>query len=146
MRGFIYKGYLDEAKIREWVSQLMGDSAVFHIVEDLDEYRPGIGVPDDLKRKGRIFGAEAEVRYERAGEVFECLTLTERELSHAHIPMAPMPGDWEVEDAEHILIPVNTPHVNPLFREYPNQARTLSVRVYRDGGLTVYTRLRRFEP
>jgi hypothetical protein len=146
MRGFIFKGCLDEAKIREWVRQLIGDSPVFHIVEDLDDYRPGIGVPDDLKRKGRLFGAETEVRYERVGEVFECLMLTERELGRIDISMAPVPGDWEVEDAEHILIPVNTPHVNPLFKEYPNHAKRVSIRCYRDGGMAVFTRMRRFEP
>jgi hypothetical protein len=124
----------------------MGDSPVFHIVEDLDDYRPGTGVPDDLKRKGRLFGAEGEIRYERAGEVFECLTLTEQELGHTHIPMVPVPGDWEVEDAKHILIPVSTPHANPLFREYPHQAGSVSVRFYRDRGMAVFTRMRRFEP
>ncbi len=146
MRGFIYKSRLDEVKIREWASQLLGDTAVFHIVEDLDTFRPGTGIPADLKRRGRLFADMAEIRYEHVGGAFECLVLTERAISDPQMALMPVSGDWEAEDAEHILTPVSTPRVKPLFTEYPNQARTLSVRVYRDSGLTVFTRLRRFEP
>jgi hypothetical protein len=147
MKGFVYTGRLDEASLRILAHQTFGDALVFHITEALDDYRPGSGLPADLKRQGRLFAESAELRYERVGNTFTCLLLTEREMGF--VPpcvLEPVPGAWETAETEQLLMSTSAPHVKPLFTQYPNAAQRVSVSVYCDRGLPRFTRLRSFIP
>jgi hypothetical protein len=147
MKGFIYKGCLDEADLRELVSQIFEDVAVFYIIEALDDYCPGSGLPDDFKRKGRLFAEAAELRYERTGDIFVCLLLTESEMPfHAGSTFVSVPGDWEAIEAEQMLVSPSAQHVKPLFTDYPGGARRVSVCVYHEQGISRFTRLKGFVP
>jgi hypothetical protein len=143
MKGFVYKGQMHTARLYELAERVLAEPS-FYLTEDLDDYRPGIGVPSDLKRKGRLFSENAELRYERADDGFACFLLTENSSFSPQPPLTRLPGEWEVVGREQLLVDAHAPYVKPQFSTYPNSAKRVSVYVYSQQGISRFTRLRRF--
>lgn len=77
----------------------------------------GEGIPEEPGETGTAFNGSCEIRWQRAERVFRVLILSDT-------PMDPkgfrkVGGEWETEEVDTQLVPLDAPQFSPHFERYP---------------------------
>lgn len=146
MKGWVFSGKLFEEPFKGLCKVFFQGEKVYFIQEDSLSpcYEPGEGFPKELQPRGRLFSPKGEIMWQREGDKYVILLLTEMPgMKFEDFEL--VPGEWEVEDGhEFHLIPPDTPYISPPFSAYPEGAKRLKACVYLKEGMACLIRLKEF--
>jgi len=126
---YAYSFETDENHLKALARQ-MGETVFW--MSDLSRFQVGKGLPDKWTDRGSIFGKNGEIRWQRTGDTFKLLIITDIDK-----PLeGRIDGNWQAKEEQVYLQDLTEPRVNPQFESYPHgeslgKMRILAVR--RDG-------------
>jgi len=135
-RGFVYVGKLSEEELHKLLDQL---GASLHFSWSLAEIICGEGIPSRLLDFGTAFKERHEVRWQRAGEKFHVLLISEQ--PREDLGLSPVEGEWGSQEIETKLWDLREMSINPPFTSYPlinEPDGKLKCRVFYRNGLAVF--------
>jgi len=135
-RGFVYSGKLPEEELNKLLGQL---GVYLYFSWNLVEMITGEGVPNKLLDFGTAFNEKHEVRWQRLGEAFQVLLISDQ--ARNDLPLFPVEGEWTSREIETKLWNLREMSINPKFERYPlidEPEGKLRCRVFYRNGLAVF--------
>jgi len=105
------------------------------------------GYPEDWKDQGAVFNERGELRWQREGDGYRALLLTETPTASPSEKLTPLEGDWTVEEQRLMLQNLKEARVHPPFPQYPHGKTSgwIQAFLYKRNGVSMYLSLRTFE-
>ncbi len=109
--GYVYAGRVAEAGLKDLVAKLSGPVILSWDLARLD-------FSGALRDAGCAFDATLEIRWQRAGDAFRVLVLSDQE--RPDLGLEPVEGEWTVTDEETVqLVDLRDRRYSPQFGAYP---------------------------
>ena len=135
-RVYVYSRETDEQDLKS-LARRMGESVFW--MADLSRFQVGKAFPDVFAEKGSVFSSTGEIRWQKKGNAFKIIVISDSPLDGFSSEEGPKDGIWEAEEEKVFLQDLKEPRVNPQFKSYPNGESQGMMRVMavRRNGLTV---------
>lgn len=109
-KGYVYTGRVDSEMLKELVQNLNNKILLSWDLSQLD-------FSEDLRDAGCAFDSKAEIRWQRVGDIFRVLVLSDDERPDIGFKL--VQGDWRIQDGKTTTISMNDHHFSPQFEKYP---------------------------
>jgi hypothetical protein len=116
-RVYVYSRETDEQGLKSLTGKI--GETIFWTAE-LSRFRVGKAFPDTWAEKGSVFSSTLEIRWQRKGDAFKILIISDRPLDGFLPEEGPKDGIWEAEEEKVFLQDLKEPRVNPQFKSYPD--------------------------
>ena len=116
-RVYVYSRETDEQDLKS-LARKIGE-AVFWTA-DLSRFQVGKAFPDSWGERGSVFSSTGEIRWQKKGDAFKILVISDRPLDGFSPEEGPKDGIWEAKMEKVFLQDLKEPRVNPQFKNYPH--------------------------
>lgn len=110
MKGYVYTGQLDSETLKRLIQSLPNAILLSWDLSQLD-------FSGDLRDAGCAFNSKTEIRWQRVGDIFRVLVLSDDERPNIGFEL--VQGDWRIQDGKTTTISMNDHQFSPQFEKYP---------------------------
>jgi len=142
MSGYIYAGVLNEGQLKKLLQDYFQGEQPYHIIQSIKSYYPGMGIPNDFLDGGSVFLSKGEVHWKKNNKTYFVTLLTEQSVTESELALKER--DLKVSEQTQMLVSHDATHIDPKFKHYPNDAKTIKICIYKKNEIAIATRLKEF--
>jgi len=145
--GVIYSGELSGEKLKSLVEEFFGEGEAFYVQQETETYVVGEWKtpPRELFTGGCVFSEKGEIRWQRRGEKYSALIITDGALEGLPSEFRLVHKELKEEEQRFYLEPLSSPRISPNFEKYPRNAKRVIAKVLYKNSMPIAISLRGFE-